>query len=74
MNKKEQKNKTAVDFLYEFCLMKLPEEERIKFEVLFKEGKEIFMQQIQLAYYDGANDMENNTYKGMKKYFEKNYQ
>jgi hypothetical protein len=68
------KNKqTAVDFLYEFVLLKLSNEEQMQFEGLFQQANQIEKEQIKDAFdsgyfnykvlfHDNAEEYYNETY------------
>lgn len=51
-----EKQKTAVEFLYEFVLLKLSNEQQMQFEGLFAQAKQIEKEQIELAFFEGKND------------------
>ena len=45
-----EKQKTAVEFLYEFALLKLSNEQQMQFEGLFNQAKQMEKEQIKEAY------------------------
>jgi cobalamin biosynthesis Co2+ chelatase CbiK len=58
---------TAVDFLYEFVLLKLSNEEQMQFEGLFQQAKKMQEEQIEEAfnsssYFIDGKEYYNETY------------
>ena len=45
---------TSVDFLYEFVLMKLTNDQQAKFEGLFHQAKQMEKEQMKMMYIEGA--------------------
>ena len=55
-----KKQKTAVEFLYEFVLLKLTNEQQMQFEGLFHQAKQIEKDQIESAFLDGYGNGHSN--------------
>ena len=59
-----KREKTAVEFLYEFLLLKLTNDQQMQFEGLFQQAKEMEKNQIEKAFDHAQFDiaMESNEY------------
>ena len=69
-----EKEKTAVEFLYEFVLLKLSNEQQMQFEGLFQQAKQMEKEQIELAFIVGYSN--GNVDSGMigYEYYNKRYE
>lgn len=71
-----EKQKTAVDFLYEFVLLKLSNEQQMQFEGLFHQAKQMEKEQIVESHKEGqhyANNFEVPHHIEAEQYYESKY-
>ena len=73
-----EKEKTAVEFLYEFVLLKLSNEQQMQFEGLFQQAKQMEKEQIVKAHTDSLGGGTNPRWKELfqkqaEQYYESKY-
>jgi hypothetical protein len=64
---------TAVDFLYEFVLLKLSNEEQMQFEGLFQQAKQMHKEQIMMDYIEGRINQVLKQNKSAEQYYNETY-
>ena len=69
-----EKQKTAVDFLYEFVLLKLSNEQQMQFEGLFHQAKQMEKEQIGLAFIVGYAHGSVDSGLTAKEYYSERYE
>jgi hypothetical protein len=69
-----ENKQTAVDFLYEFVLLKLSNEEQMQFEGLFQQAKQMHKEEIIDAHLIGLiTSMEMEATKQAEQYYNETY-
>lgn len=68
-----EKQKTAVEFLYEFVQLKLTNEQQMQFEGLFQQAKQMEKEQIIEAFEDGFVERQFSIESNAKHYYESKY-
>ena len=69
-----EKQKTAVEFLYEFVLLKLSNEQQMQFEGLFQQAKQMEKEQIGLAFIVGYAHGSVDSGLTAKEYYSERYE
>ena len=69
-----EKQQTAVEFLYEFVLLKLTNEQQMQFEGLFAQAKQIEKEQIGLAFIVGYAHGSVDSGLTAKEYYSERYE
>jgi 2-iminoacetate synthase ThiH len=62
---------TATEFLFE-KLWETPKD-KLTWNAILEQAKEMEKQQIKDAYFQGGHDMERNNYRGMQQYYKETY-
>lgn len=69
-----KREKTAIEFLYEFVLLKLSNEQQMQFEGLFDQAKQIEKEQIGLAFIVGYAHGSVDSGLTAKEYYSERYE